>query len=94
MVVERFVVQIRQNKEKYLFVAANNQDWRRVCSDDTAKHGSERRVLRLRAQLCGELDSRRVRCSIARRFSGELSVIADRDHSSARMICGNWERCL
>ena len=83
MGVEQFVVQIRQSHTKCLFVAANNQDWRQVRSDDTAKHGSERRVLRLGVQLCGELDSRRVRCSIARRFSGELSVIADRDHSSA-----------
>ena len=48
----------------------------------TAKHGPERRVLRLRVQPCGELDSERVRCSIARRFTGELSVIADRNHSS------------
>jgi hypothetical protein len=32
--------------------------------------------------------------AIARRFSGELSVIADRDHSSVRVICGDWDRCL
>ena len=44
VVVERFVVQIRLSKGRYLFVAANNPDWRQVRSDDTAKHGAQRRV--------------------------------------------------